>query len=321
MKKNKWLLMIIFGMALVFTVTGCKKKAPVEDPTPAPVVNKPIEKANEDDRAKIIEKFDKIVANQGELENIVAYIDENIGKLGELDGNYMIDTLEKALEVNLDAISDRIFANDKDNELMNIAGNELYFPTEKIKEIKSKKLREEITKIYNSKLKLVNLEGAFFPTIDYAKFSVYHDYVSEEWKDYLSLMALDSEDTPFVDAGIRIPFDSLADRILKSENFLNKFIDGPRQEEVLQQYEWKLSAYMKGLDNTPIYDDMNTKLIFDDVMDSYDKISKVDGYITPTIIYKYIEAIKANKGVINEKIFGEADKLIAEAMEMLKEFK
>jgi hypothetical protein len=78
---------------------------------------------------------------------------------------------------------------------------------------------------------------------------------------------------------------------------------------------------MKGLDNTAIYDGNNTKLIFDDVMDSYDKLSKVDGYITPTIVYKYIEVIKENKGVIDENVFKEADKFIAEAVEMLKEFK
>lgn len=320
MKKKYLFVCTIMMLVLVFTLTGCKKKTPVEDPTPAPV-NKPIEEVNQDEKEKIVKEFDKMVSNPSELEDIVAYIDKNIGKLDELDGNHMIDTIEKTLEANLDRISDRIFANDKDNELIGIAGSEFYFPPEKIGEIKNKKLKEEITKIYNSKLKLVNLEGAFYPIIDYAKFKEYHDYISEEWKDYLSLRALDSDDIPFVDGAIRIPFDSLADRILKSENFLNKFIDGPRQEEVLQQYEWKLSAYMKGLDNTPIYDNMKTKLIFDDVMDSYDKISKVDGYITPTIIYKYIEAIKSNKGVIDKKIFQEADKLIAEAMEMLKEYK
>lgn len=320
MKKKFLFVITIVILVMVFTLTGCKKKAPVEDPTPAPVI-KPVEKANEETQEKIVKEFDKIVSNRGELEDIVAFIDENISKLDELDGNYMVDTLEKVLEINLDNISDRIFANDKNNELMEIAGNEFYFPKEKINDIKNKKLKEEVTKVYNSKIKLINLEGAFYPILDYEKFKQYNDFISEEWRDYLSLMAMDSEDTPFVDGGIRIPFDSLAERILKAENFLNKFIDGPRQEEVLEQYEWKLSAYMKGLDNTPIYNDMKTKLIFDDVMDSYDKTSKVDGYITSSIMYKYIEVIKANKGVIDEKVFKEADKLIAEAVEMLKEFK
>ena len=320
MKKKFLFILTIMIMVLVFALTGCKKKAPAEDPATVPV-NKPIVKADKDEKEKLAKEFDKIVANRGELEDIVAFIDKNIGKLDELDGNHMIDTLEKVLEINLEKVSDRIFANDKDNELMDIAGKEFYFPQEKIGEIKNKKLKEEITRIYNSKLKLVNLEGAFYPIIDYAKFEEYNDYISEEWKDYLSLMALDSDDMPFVDGAIRITFDTLADRILKSENFLNKFIEGPRQEEVLGQYEEKLTAYMKGLDNTPIYDNMKTKLIFDDVMYSYDKISKVDGYITPTIIYKYIEEIKANKGVIDKRIFQEADKLIAEAVEMLKEYK
>jgi hypothetical protein len=318
--KKRLIFLTILAMVLTGILSGCKKKAPAQesDPTQA---NKGIVEVDEDEKEKIIKEFDNIVEKHEDLEDIVAYVNQNIGKVDELNANDMIDTLEKTLGINLDDVFDRILATDKKNELMEIAGTQINFPEDKIGEIKNKKLKTEITKIYNSKLKLVNLEGAFYPIIDYAKFSEYNGFVSEEWRDYLSLKAFDSDDIPFVDGSIRIPFDSLADRILKTENFLNKFIDGPRQEEILDQYEQKLSAYMKGLDNTAIYDGNNTKLIFDDVMDSYDKLSKVDGYITPTIVYKYIEVIKENKGVIDENVFKEADKFIAEAVEMLKEFK
>lgn len=320
MKKRYFLFLTILSMMLTGVLTGCKKKTPVEETNPVHV-NKPVDRVDEDENEKIIKEFDEIIENNESLEDIVAFINQNIGKVDELDANNMIDTLEKVLEINLDNVSDRILANDKKGELMEIVGTQISFPEDKIGDIKNKKLKEEITKIYNSKLKLVNLEGTFYPIIDYAKFSEYNDFVSEEWNDYLSLKALDSDDIPFVDGAIRIPFDSLADRILKSENFLNKFVEGPRQEEVLEQYEHKLSVYMKGLPNTAIYDITKTKLIFDDVMDSYDKLSKVDGYRTPTIIYKYIEVIKDNKGVIDENVFNKADDLILEAVEMLKEFK
>lgn len=320
MKKKYLMLMVVIAVSLVFALTGCKKKAPVVEPTPTPV-EKPVEKANEDEKEKIVKEFDAIAANPKDLNDIITFVDKNIGKLEELDADYMVDTLEKSLEKNLENIQDKIFANDKDNELMKIAGKEFYFPKDKIEEIKNKKLKEEVINLYNNRMKLVNVEGAFYPIINYKGFEAYNEFISEEWRDYFALRALDSEDVPFVDDGIRIPFDQLADRIIKAENFLNKFLDSKREEVVLEIYEDKLSAYMKGLGNTPIYDNVKTKIIFDDVMDSYDRVSKIDGYITPSIIYKYIEEIKANKGIIDERIFKEANKLIAEAVEMLKEFK
>lgn len=318
MKKN--ILMLILIVTAIFTLTGCKKDKEVVEPIPELPVEEPVVEANEDEKADIMDNFEVLIKKDTNPEEIIDFIDDNIKKLGQLEGDRMIDELERALEANIGDLTNIIFATDKNDELMEIAGLEVYFPEEKIKEIKNSELKEEITKAYDNMYRLVNLEGGFYPIIDYAKLKTYNNNISDEWKEYIAVRAMDSNDIPFSDGGTRISFEELADRLLKTENFLNKYIAGPRQDEMIELYKFKLNAYLKGLPNTPIADYSN-KTIYEEVMKSYEETSNMEGYITAHLTYQYKEAIKANKNIVDNKILAKADEYIEEALRMLREYK
>lgn len=317
---KKGILILILIMTAIFTLTGCKKEQEVIEPVPEPVVEEPVVEADEDEKEAIMEEFDRIVTQVSDFDAIVDFIKVNIKKLGQLEGDRMIEELELVLEGNIPDLTNLLFATDKNNELMEIGGFETYFPKSKISEIKDSKLKEEITKLYDNMYKLVNLEGEYYPIIDYSALKTYNDNISDEWKEYIAIRALDSDEIPFSDGAMRISFEELADRLLKTENYLNKYIAGPRQEEMVELYEIKLRAYMKGLPNTPIAD-YSDKTIFDEVMKSYEATSNMEGYIAAHMIYQYKEDIKSNKNVINDKILAKADGYITEALRMLKEYK
>lgn len=318
MKKS--ILMLILIVTAIFTLTGCKKEQEVIEPVPEPVVEEPVVEVDEDEKEVIMKEFDRLVTQTSDFEPIVDFIKSNIKKVDQLEGDRMIEELELVLEGNIPDLTNIIFATDKNDELMEIAGLEVYFPEEKIKEIKNSELKEEITKAYDNMYRLVNLEGGFYPIIDYAKLKTYNNNISDEWKEYIAVRAMDSNDIPFGDGGIRIPFEELADRLLKTENFLNKYIAGPRQDEMIELYKFKLNAYLKGLPNTPIAD-YSDKTIYEEVMKSYEETSNMDGYITAHLTYQYKEAIKANKNIVDNKILAKADEYIEEALRMLREYK
>lgn len=77
---------------------------------------------------------------------------------------------------------------------------------------------------------------------------------------------------------------------------------------------------MKGLPNTPIADYSNNQ-IFDQLLESYEKTSNKEGYITAHTLYQYLETIKANNLRINNSVLTKADALIKEAVRMLTEYK
>lgn len=320
MKRVIRLPLIVLALVLAFTLASCKKKTILDDVVVKPV-EEPIEKVEEEEKVNIIKQFDSVVSNnKNDPDKIIAFINENIKKLTQLEGDRMIDALEKSLESNVESVTNMILDLDKDGELLKIAGSDFNFPEEKVAEIKDKKLKDEVTKALKNMYKLINVEGQLQPIIDYNKLKTYNNEITDEWKSYLAIRAMDSDNVPFVDGGIRISFDNLADRIIKTEQYLNNYIDSSRQEEMLYLYENKLTAYMKGFPNTPI-SDPQTGRIYDNVMQSYDQTSKIEGFITPTIIYHYMEAIIDNKGIIDNGINKIAEDLIAEAVEIMREYK
>lgn len=228
MKKNRLIILLLIAL-IVVALIGCKKDEPEVVNEPEQVVEQD-EDLSEDEIEDVIDGFNALIDGDSEPAQIVSYVDENIRRVGMLEGDLMIDGLEQALEKHIEDLTSIISTTDKDNELIEIAGREIFFPEERIKDIKSDKLKKEIEKAYKNMYKLVNLEGEFNPIIDYTKLKAYEDRISDEWNSYLNIRAMDSEKIPFADGAIVISFDELADRILKTERHLNTYIEGPRQK-------------------------------------------------------------------------------------------
>lgn len=320
MKKRLLIPVLILALVFVVILNGCKKEEPIEEPTPTlPPTNGEVEEVEEDEKAVIMDEFTEITEGNDPL-LIKEYVDGNIGKLSQLEGNLMIDSLEKSLVDNLDEVTNRLATMDEDGELMEIASDEFFFPEDRVSEIKNEDLKREVATIFDTMYKLVNLEGSFYPVVDYAGLQEYNNYVTDEWKEYLAVKAMDSENPPLADGALRISFDDLADRIIKTENYLNKYLDSFRQAEMIDSYHNKITIYLKGVDNTPIAD-RNTKMLYTDVLDSYVNTSHNEGYITANILYRYVEAIENNDNIIDDNILQLADELISEAVEVLTEYK
>ena len=320
MKKKLLIPMLILALVFVVILNGCKKEEPVVNPAPIPPPsNVDVVEVEEDEKALIMEEFTEIAEGNDPL-LIKEYVDGNIGKLSQVEGNLMIDSLERSLLDNLDEVTARLISLDDDGELMDIASDEFFFPMDKISEIANEDLKREVVTTFDTMYKLVNLEGNFYPVVDYARLQEYNNNVTDEWKEYLAVKAMDSENPPLADGALRISFDDLANRIIKTENYLNKYIDSLRQAEMIDSYHNKITVYLKGVDNTPIAD-RSTKMIYSDLLDSYVNTSHNEGYITANILYRYVEAIEQNDNIIDDQILQLADELISEAVEILTEFK
>lgn len=320
--KNRLFIPIIVLMTFVLLLSGCRSNVPEEEPTPPPINegNEHLEEeVEEDEKAVIMEEFFDLVAGNNPL-IIKEYVDENIGKLSQLEGSEMINNLETSLVDNLGDVTDRLMSKDQSRELMELASEEYFFPVDKIREIENEDLRLEVETIYDSLYKLVNLEGDFYPIVDYARVQEYNNYVSDEWKEYLAVRAMDSNDLAFVDGSLVISYSDLANRIFKTENYLNKYLDSSRHEEMIDSYHNKITIYLKGIDNTPISDD-TSNMIYDDVFDSFVNTSHNEGYVTANILSKYVQAIETNNKLIDDRILQLADELISEAIERLREYK
>lgn len=194
MKKKSFIPYILVLLIMVLAFTGCVSDNEGKSSDKGPVENPVDPKDNEDSASQIdkktIEEFRTIEKDSPTPDILIKYIDGNIEKVSTSVSDEMIDTLEILLEKNKTIYEDRIFELDRENELIEIDGMERDFRVSSIDKIKDEKLKIEVTYLYSNMYKLTNVEGSFYPIIDYDKLKVYDKYISGEWKDYIAVRSL-----------------------------------------------------------------------------------------------------------------------------------
>ena len=81
---------------------------------------------------------------------------------------------------------------------------------------------------------------------------------------------------------------------------------------MLKEYEYKISAYLKGLPNSPIMD-YESKEINKEVLESYKKTMDKE-YEISHIVKDYVEFIRDRDNIIDEVVLEKADELIVKAL-------
>jgi hypothetical protein len=335
MRKKSIALFLIIGITLLVSLAGCKsKKAEEDNKKPVGKVDEKSETSIEDDKEKIMQEFRNMVKSHNEPMILVKFIDENIEKMQEKDAVEMIKSLEEVQEEYLEKYTEQLFTKDYQMELISLSGipqssegqdkdgnyENLFFDEAKTKEIKNGNLKELMEKIIKGKYKLINMEGSFYPIVDYEALKSYDKYLSDEIKDYLEIKSMDSNVPTMLDAELLISFDELAERIIKTEEHIIKYPEGIKYEELLRLYGVYLKFYLQGSDNTPIYDN-ETKIIKDEVLSSYKKVAGMRNAVTPETVSKYIDIIEENQNIIDNNVLSKITELYNSAIAKLEEHK
>lgn len=312
-RKPKYIVIIVFILLLIFS--GCEKKTIEKD-----------ESLNEDKQLEqeskdyISKDFENVLEKENNLNEVVFYMDKNIGLVTNKEADKMFIALENYLKDSLNSIKEKMDKLDNNYELIGLAGDELFFPVDEISAIEDIELREWVEKITNNNYKLINLEGEFYPTIDYEKLKKYNKHITEEIKDYIEVKSLDSENPIAIDAALNISYSELGERILKTENYIRKYLKGQMHKDMMEIYRNKLWIYLSGLDNSPIYD-YRTGEIDKDVLQSYEKLGNKKEKITGFIVSEYLISIEENDYIIDQNIRDKSMNLIEESLILLEKTK
>ena len=330
MNKKSIAFMLIVSILLLTLLAACGEEGVdkgngelVDKVEPKPEVS--IEK----DEEKIIKDFKTMVKSDNEPFVLVKFIDENIDKVKIENATEMIKELEEVQEGYIERYTEKLFMEEHQMELLTLSEVQhseakiedyLFFDNSKIEEIKNGNLKELVNNIKEGKYKLINMEGAFYPIIDYEALKTYNDNISDEMKEYIDLKSMDSNMPTILDAGLVISFDQLAERLVKTENYILKYPNSIKYEEILRLYGVYLKFYLEGSSNTPIYD-YESKKIKDEVLSSYKKVRNMDETVTSKVVSKYIDIIGENQNIIDENVLSRVTEVHSEAIATLEDQK
>ncbi|WP_454045610.1 hypothetical protein [Chryseobacterium sp. Marseille-Q8038] len=107
--------------------------------------------------------------------------------------------------------------------------------------------------------------------------SLFKNKVTPDYEAYILQTDKESETNYAADAGLIITWEQLGDRLMFWENFMNKYPDSKLIKTVKQDYQYYLSDYLLGMDNTPTYErdhDKGTGKLNDENRAEFNRIIK-----------------------------------------------
>lgn len=243
------------------------------------------------DEKAIIDEFNNIIAKDIMISEIVAFIDRNILSVSPENASIMILKLEEAQKEYLPKLEEKINASDAVRKNIEIEHG-YALDINKIGSVEDEELKKLLINMRDSGFKFETIEGYYFPVINYEFYKKYSLHVTDDIKMYIDIMAVESNNVPAKDAAIIISWDEILKRAQNQEEFINKYPDSVRINEVKQLYKRYVYLALYGADNTPLF--------------SYDQ--KV---MVPKAKSRYLKAVADSEG-------SEFMKVITEFMKVLE---
>lgn len=150
---------------------------------------------------------------------------------------------------------------------------------------------------------LVSSEGAWYlePQNEYL-LKNFGPMLSTAYREYLNIEVQEQKNRFAEDGSILIPLDSLASRIITHENFMARYPDFISGKLAQDQYSQYLGAYLAGMDNSRVFDNV-TNLLKDEPRNSF------ESFIMQYPDKKSADIVKAYLGLLQTTNFYYTDKV------------
>lgn len=293
---NKKTLIVAILILTVFITASCSGVNKPEAPGNTDAESE----AKETKQAQIMEQFDKLVNDGVDIKEYISFIDENIEFLSEENAIKLIIKMEELQKEYLVKLEDEYNKDNIQAKLLQLFETEYDLAKLVPENAKDEDVKRILKDTKELGYKVETAEGMFFPVIDYAFYEKYSQYLTEDMKDYISIMAVESDKIPAKDAALVISWEELLERAFNMESFLEKHKDSVKYEDIKSLYSKYVSFIVYGLNNTPLfkYEDntMNEK-----AKDAYRNAIDKDGNLSK-MLKGYYEVIEKNGFKLTEEV-------------------
>ncbi|NLM43909.1 MAG: hypothetical protein GX201_07865 [Clostridiales bacterium] len=245
---NKKTLIAAILVLTVFVVSSCTG------------INKPAESNNSDvesgaeeiKQGQIMEQYEKLMSQKTDIREYISFADENIEFLSEENAAKLIIQMEELQKEYLDELENEYYCMDQ-SILFQLYEPEYNLANLVPENVEDEEVKRILKETYELGYKVDTSEGIFFPIIDYSFYEKYSQYLTEDMKDYIGIMAVESDKMPAKDAGLVISWEEVLERAFNQESFLEKHKDSVKYEDIKNLYNKYVSFIVYGIDNTPLF--------------------------------------------------------------------
>jgi hypothetical protein len=295
MLRKRVIIGVVLAVALALQI-GCTAQPPgnVEDNN----VN-----IQEDAQRGIMEEFDQLTDSGAGLFEIIEFIDQNIAQLSKENASIMVDRLESLQKDNLPKLEERYYSDQQiQAELFKSFKPGAGIDMNEVDKVSHKGLLDLLIETRDTGYRVETAEGMYFPIIDYGFYKKYSDYVTDDMKEYIEIMAIESEQVPAKDAALVIKWGQVVERALRQDKFLQDYPASIKADAMKELYGKYVMFTLFGLNNTPLFD-YNTKAIREDAKAAYMQAADSgddQGYTG--LLKGYLEVLEQNGWKLTDEV-------------------
>lgn len=244
--KIKIISFLLFISITLFTLTGCQGKSE----NTAATTNGKVDAAME---TRLLEEFDALINTQNvNLKDVFSFLESNISYIAKLNASQMLLKIETLQEELVSDFENKFYPQEviKIFQEADLAGKDVNDPSSFTDSQISALVQETLDGGY----KIEQAEGMYYPVINYSSYLPFTDYVSDDIKEYFTIMNIESSQVFAKDAALMITWDEVISRALQSQEFLLNFPDSERFTAIEELYQRYLNITLLGLNNTPLFD-------------------------------------------------------------------
>lgn len=255
-----------------------------------------------DSQKNVMKEFDALLEKNPKLTELAGFVKENISKADTDTAAKMILEFEKQQKAYLSKLEEKYFEGESvQTQLMKVFNGAI--DLNKIDGISDNGVKELLSETIESGYKVETAEGTYFPIINYSFYKEFGAFATEDIKEYIEIMAAESDRVPAKDAALVIPWEEIIKRALNQEKFINKHGTSSKIEEVKQLYNKYVTFTLFGANNTPLFSYDNKEMNLDAKKAYLEAAAQKESSDYLKLIRDYLELLKKN----NYKLTNDVD--------------
>ena len=261
---------------------------------------KTVSKVQNEKGEEVLTQISIMQKKNSKPKEIFGYLNQNIKELNKKAASEAVGILVNTMEEYETIYNEQLFTGTIPDLMYKYF--EYVFDYSKIEFIKEAELKELLYDITLGGFKIVDTEGTFMVIVDYNALMTFNEYIEDDLKYYIELLAMIYNDPVAMDASIVVSSQELEKRIIQMENYIKTYENQQRKEMILSLYLGYTMVYISGTENTPIFDYdtgvMNAGMFktFEAAAGTYNET------IFGNVISKYIEVLKQEGFESTEKV-------------------
>lgn len=311
MNLRKLVLPVVLVTMVAVSQSGCSAQKPIvpnENAQPPKQVEKEPGVNSEAEQKASMAKFASMVESTTDVREIKKYVDGNIAKVSKERASQMTIGLEKAQKNYLPKLEDKYYGvgiQQKFGAGIQQKLAEVYKPKFDLTDlggIQNQQLKQLLEESRDGGYKVETAEGSYFPVINYEVYKQYQDRVTADIKEYINIMAVESNNPPAKDAAIIIAWDEVLNRAINQEKFIKQYPDSAKITDVKQQFKRYISFTLYGANNTPLFD-YDTKTLVPEAKAKY--VQVVQGSVKSEFVdavREYLNIVEKNNNKLTNEV-------------------